>query len=121
MAKAIRIDQGLKRGEAFLFQVDGKSVPAFAGETVAAALMAEGRRTLRVTAGRREGRGYFCGMGVCWDCMMWLEGQGSMRSCRLIAAPGMRLRTMEGAGVGRASPEPAADAAAKPGDVLGWR
>ena len=103
MTKAIRIDQGLQRGEPFSFDVDGESVPAFGGETVAAALMAEGRRALRVTAGRKEGRGYFCGMGVCWDCMMWLEGEGSVQTCRLLAAPGMRLRSMRGAGPREAS------------------
>ena len=105
MTKAIRIDQGLQRGEPFSFDVDGESVPAFGGETVAAALMAEGRRTLRVTAGRKEGRGYYCGMGVCWDCMMWLEGEGSVQTCRLLAAPGMRLRSMKGAGPSEASPD----------------
>jgi len=67
--------------------------------------MAEGRRALRVTAGRKEGRGYYCGMGVCWDCMMWLEGEGSVQTCRLLAAPGMRLKTMKGAGPREAFPD----------------
>src|SRR5215475_3784208 len=116
MSKAIRIDRGLQRGEAFAFEVDGESVPAFGGETVAAALMAEGRRALRVTAGRKEGRGYFCGMGVCWDCMMWLEGEGSVQTCRLLAAPGMRLKTMRGADIGAASPE---KIATEPDEFLG--
>ncbi|MEA2780859.1 MAG: hypothetical protein QOK29_2403 [Rhodospirillaceae bacterium] len=119
MAKAIRIDQGLQRGEPFTFDVDGDSVQAFAGETVAAALMAGGRRALRVTAGRKEGRGYYCGMGVCWDCMMWLEGEGSVQTCRLPAAPGMRLRTMKGAGPGEPASKGAEDAETDPGDSLG--
>jgi D-hydroxyproline dehydrogenase subunit gamma len=105
MSRAIRIDEGLTRGEAFFFEVDGESVPAFVGETVAAALMADGRRALRMTAGRKEARGYYCGMGVCWDCMMWLEGEGSVQTCRLLAAPGMRLRTMKGASISAASSE----------------
>jgi hypothetical protein len=96
MAKAVRIDDGLQRGEPFEFQVDGIAVAAFAGETVAAALMASGRRCLRVTA-TGESRGYYCGMGVCWDCMMWLEDVGSVRTCQLAAAPGMQLRSMRGA------------------------
>jgi hypothetical protein len=116
MSRAIRIDQGLTRGEAFSFEVDGESVPAFAGETVATALMAQGRRALRVTAGRKEGRGYYCGMGVCWDCMMWLEGEGSVQTCRLLAAPGMRLRTMKGASISAASSE---KNAVEPDDFLG--
>jgi hypothetical protein len=119
MTKAIRIDQGLKRGEPFRFDVDGEAVPAFAGETVAAALMAEGRRALRVTAVRKEGRGYYCGMGVCWDCMMWLEGAGSVQTCRLLATPGMRLRTMKGAQFDAGSAETAEDATPDPGDLLG--
>jgi D-hydroxyproline dehydrogenase subunit gamma len=99
MAEAMRIDRGLERGAPFEFQVDGRSVPAFAGESVAAALMAAGRHALRVTAGG-ESRGYWCGMGVCWDCMMWLEDVGGVRTCQLAAAPGMRLRSMRGAGAG---------------------
>ena len=95
MAKAVRIERGLERGAPFEFQVDGGSVQAFAGETVAAALMAAGRHALRVTAGG-ESRGYWCGMGVCWECMMWLEDVGSVRTCQLAAAPGMRLRSLRG-------------------------
>src|SRR3954453_3055483 len=116
MSRAIRVDQAVRRGEAFSFEVDGESVPAFTGETVAAALMAEGRRALRITAGCKEPRGYYCGMGVCWDCMMWLKGEGCVQTCRLLAAPGMRLRTMRGASIGEASSD---KSAAEPGDFLG--
>jgi D-hydroxyproline dehydrogenase subunit gamma len=115
MSRAIRVDLGVTRGDPFCFEVDGESVPAFAGETVAAALMAEGRRALRTTAGRKEARGYYCGMGVCWDCMMWLEGEGSVQTCRLLAEPGMRLRTMRGASIGPASEK----SALEPRDSLG--
>ena len=92
-----RLDTGLDRGEAFEFLADGVSVRAFAGETIAAALLAHCRRTLRLTAKAGAPRGYYCGMGVCWDCAMWVEGKGTVQACRTPATPGMKVSTLQGA------------------------
>ena len=98
---------GIARGKAFPLRVDGERVPAHAGETVAAALLAAGRRALRRTAGRGAPRGVYCAMGVCGECIMVVDGEPGVRTCVTLAAPGMTVQTQHGwlaAGPGDAAP-----------------
>ena len=59
---------------------DGRPVPARRGESVAAALTAAGITTLRTTRSDRP-RGLFCGMGVCQDCLVEIDGRPNLRAC----------------------------------------
>lgn len=61
-------------------QVDGRPTTAYLGESVAAALMADDDLGLRITTGG-ESRGVFCGMGVCFDCLVIVDGVPSCRAC----------------------------------------
>jgi aerobic-type carbon monoxide dehydrogenase small subunit (CoxS/CutS family) len=65
---------------------------------VAAALLAAGKRSLRVTPRRGEPRGLFCGMGVCFDCLVEVDGRPSVRACRTTVKAGMRVETQQGLG-----------------------
>ena len=87
---------GVARGAAFELRVDGERVSAHAGETVAAALLAAGRRALRRTAGSGEARGVYCAMGVCGECVMVVDGVPGVRTCVTFAAPGMTVQTQIG-------------------------
>ncbi|WP_270937730.1 2Fe-2S iron-sulfur cluster-binding protein, partial [Falsiroseomonas oryzae] len=73
------------------------------GQTVAAVLAAAGIRELRAT--RRgldgEGRGLFCGMGVCQDCLVEVDGAPNARACMTKAATGMQLRHQDFPGAAR--------------------
>jgi predicted molibdopterin-dependent oxidoreductase YjgC len=93
-----RIDAGLDRGVAFTFSFDGQSVDAFPGETVAAALLAADVRRFRASARRELPRGLYCGMGVCWECLVVIDGKPSNRACMTEARPGMRVETQRGVG-----------------------
>jgi len=93
-----RMETGIDRGEAFHFTCDGKPVLAYPGESIAAALFAAGRRTLRTTARLLAPHGLYCGMGVCWECIMVADGKPAMRACVTIATPGMRVETQQGLG-----------------------
>ena len=66
-----RFDKELERDSYFEFFVDGKLVPAREGETVATAMIAAGLLTARITASTEERRGYYCGMGICWESTSW--------------------------------------------------
>ena len=79
------------------FTFEGTPMRAFAGESVAAALLASGIRSLRTTPGG-EPRGLFCGMGVCFDCLVEIDGVPYQRACRLTVKDGMSVRrqTAEG-------------------------
>jgi predicted molibdopterin-dependent oxidoreductase YjgC len=82
-------------------QVDGKAVQAYAGETVATALLALGLHTFRHTESG-EPRSLFCGMGVCFDCLVTVDGVDNVRACMTPVAEGMVIATESGAAtVGR--------------------
>lgn len=95
-----RITDGIDRGQAFQFTCDGEPVTAYPGESIAAALMAAGKRRARVTARRQMPRGLYCGMGVCWECIMVVDGKPAVRTCMTPAEPGMKVETQHGTGPG---------------------
>jgi D-hydroxyproline dehydrogenase subunit alpha len=59
---------------------EGTPIAARAGESVAAALAAHGILSLRTTRDAAE-RGIFCGMGVCQDCLVEIDGKPEQRAC----------------------------------------
>ena len=71
---------------------DGRPVPAVAGESVGAALTNAGIRSWRTTRMGRRPRGLFCGIGVCYDCLLTVDGHPNQRACLTPVAPGMRLQ-----------------------------
>ena len=95
-----RIAEGLDRGIPFEFFVDGQPVKAYPGETIAAAIYATGRRWGRLTPRHKKHRGVYCGMGVCWECMMVVDGQPHVRTCVTLVAPGMKVETQRGFAAG---------------------
>lgn len=80
------------------FTFDGKPIHAVAGQTIAAALLAHGERVLRHTSRRHEPRGLFCGMGVCFDCLVQVDGKPNLRACQTPVAPGMCVQSQQGDG-----------------------
>jgi predicted molibdopterin-dependent oxidoreductase YjgC len=93
MGAAQRISQGVQRGDRIEIEVDGARVEAFLGETVAAALIAAGRQTLRRTHREHAPRGVYCGIGVCFECLVGIDGRPWVRACQTPVAPGMRIDT----------------------------
>jgi predicted molibdopterin-dependent oxidoreductase YjgC len=87
-----------ERGRALTMLVDGGALMAHEGESVAAALLASGRRLTRWTARTGEPRGYFCGMGVCQDCLVTVDGLPNVRACMMPAREGLRVETQRGLG-----------------------
>lgn len=77
--------------------VDGEPLVAYPGETVAAVLLAHGRRVFRHTHLEHAPRGIFCGMGVCFDCLVAVDGEPNVRACVTTVAPGMVIETGNGA------------------------
>ena len=88
----LRILKDFRRGQPVRIEVDGEPLQAFEGETVATALLASGRRIFRHTPGGSP-RGLYCGMGICFDCVVEVDGESSVRSCITLVRPGMKIRT----------------------------
>ena len=84
---------GGEDGPVFTFLVDDTVVSAPEGETIAVALLAADRRALGVTVKRREPRGLYCVMGVCWECAVVVDGR-TVRACVTLARPGLRVETL---------------------------
>jgi hypothetical protein len=84
---------GLRRRPPFRFTFDGDPVLAHPGETIGAALLAAGQRTLRRTRAEDRPRGMFCGIGVCFDCLVTVDGGGPVRACLVPARPDARVET----------------------------
>jgi predicted molibdopterin-dependent oxidoreductase YjgC len=86
---------GLERGAQLSLTLDGRTVNAYEGETVAAVLLAEGHVATRTT---RHGspRGVYCGMGVCFDCLVVVDGVPNTRACVTWVREGMRVARQDG-------------------------
>ena len=97
MAGRLPLPAGITRGTAVTITVDGSELIAYTGESVAAALMAEGITTLRRTPGGAP-RGVFCGMGVCFDCLATIDGIPNTRTCMTWVRDGLDVRFQDGWG-----------------------
>ena len=72
--------------------VDDDPVHGVEGQSIAGMLLCSGRQAWRhgVSGG---GRGVFCGIGVCFDCLVTVNGERDVRACRRRAHDGDDVRT----------------------------
>ena len=80
------------------FTFDGREIVAGPGQTIAGALIAAGVRSWRTTRGEGRPRGLFCGIGICFDCLVTVNGESSVRACLAEARDGDRVERQTGAG-----------------------
>ncbi|MEO6712246.1 MAG: (2Fe-2S)-binding protein [Mycobacteriales bacterium] len=78
----------------FTFTFDGVPVRGVPGQAIGAALLVAGIRSVRRTPGGSE-RGMFCGMGVCFDCIVLVD-RSTVRSCVTSASPGLVVSRLDG-------------------------
>ena len=76
--------------------VDGRPVEARAGESVAAAMLAAGVESCRTTPVGGVPRAPYCMMGVCFDCLVTIDGVGNRQGCMEIVREGMAIETQRG-------------------------
>ena len=74
-----------------VFTFEGEAYQGYEGETLAAALTASGILGLRQTKDGALG-GIFCGMGVCYDCVVQVNGRRAQRACLTKLMAGMDVR-----------------------------
>ncbi|GIH99890.1 (2Fe-2S)-binding protein [Planobispora takensis] len=77
----------------FEIDVDGQAVPVVPGQSLGAVLHAAGIRSWRTTRSGGRPRGLFCGIGVCFDCLVTVNDVPSLRACQIEARPGDRVTT----------------------------
>ncbi len=85
----------LERGEAFFITVNGQPVAAYPDESIATVLAAAGFRAFRKTDASDSPRGIFCGMGICFDCLVTVDGIPNQRACMTQARAGCDVRVSD--------------------------
>ncbi len=87
------------RGKKISLMVDGKSVVAYEGETVHAALTAANIKRLKNSNSNDsrtlESRGVFCGMGICYECLVTIDHVPDQRACMTFVEDQMEIITNE--------------------------
>jgi len=91
----LRLDRGALT--AIEFDFEGTTIQAVEGDTVAAALLSAKRRSFRETSVSGTKRGAFCMMGVCFDCLVQIDGKANVQACMTQARSGMQVMRQRGA------------------------
>ena len=78
------------------FTFDDQTITAISGQSIGAALLAANQRSLRKTRFKNNDRGLFCGIGVCFDCLVVVDGVSNQRACLIEAKPGMKVQRQVG-------------------------
>ena len=86
-------DAGATRARRLTLTLDGRAITARPGQSVAAALIEDGVRSWRTTRRGGRPRGLFCGIGVCYDCLISVDGLPDQRACLVSVRDGMTLST----------------------------
>jgi predicted molibdopterin-dependent oxidoreductase YjgC len=84
-------------GDRIAFTIDGQRAQALAGDTVAAALLGAGAEHCRTTPISGARRAPYCMMGVCFECLVTIDGVGNRQACLIPVREGMRIETQSGA------------------------
>ncbi|MCK4841344.1 MAG: (2Fe-2S)-binding protein [Methylococcales bacterium] len=78
--------------------VNGQSISVTKGMTVAATVLSQQQKYTRTTAISGSKRAPFCMMGVCYDCVMVINGKANQRACATYVEEGMQIEIQQGAG-----------------------
>lgn len=78
-------------------EVEGQPVRVPAGASAAAAVLLAGLPSIRDTAVAGSARAPYCMMGVCFDCLVEIDGVPNRQACMIAVAEGMQVRRQRGA------------------------
>jgi aerobic-type carbon monoxide dehydrogenase small subunit (CoxS/CutS family) len=98
---AQRVDGDVARGRALEIAIDGEMVQCFEGETLAAAMLTARGPIARTSSRLGKPRGFYCGIGVCFECAVTVDGRPNVRACQTWVRDGMQVQSQEGLGVWR--------------------
>lgn len=90
---SLRILPADELGEPLTCLVNGRPLTAYSGETILTVLLAAGHRTLRHLDGTHSPRGAFCNQGVCFECLVTVDGVPNVQACMTRVRDGMNIVT----------------------------
>ena len=82
---------GQQKPEQIEIRIEGKPRLVSPGISVAAAIFLTGEPCFR-TSVTGEPRAALCGMGICFECRVTINGIEHCRSCQIAVAPGMEIQ-----------------------------
>ncbi len=71
--------------------IDGRKVKTHTGMTVAAVLLESGEEPFRFSAVSKEPRSAYCLMGVCFECLVQIDGIKNRQACITEVSDSMRI------------------------------
>lgn len=83
-------------GASVTLTIDGQTVTADAGESVAAVLLRQKTPATRSTPVNDSPRAPYCMMGVCFECLAIIDGVASIQACMVPVREGMRVERQHG-------------------------
>ena len=83
--------KSVELGKEIIFYVNGKPTHAYQGETIHAALICAGHRKFRKSK-KNQPRGVFCGMGVCYECLVKIDNGPMRQACVTQVEEGMEVQ-----------------------------
>ena len=78
--------------ETITVRINGHPINVPAGCSVAAAVMGSGAWALRQSV-TGQSRGVLCGMGICFECRLTIDGTPHQRSCQTLCRDGMEINS----------------------------
>jgi predicted molibdopterin-dependent oxidoreductase YjgC len=78
--------------------LNGESMMIADGQTVGAFLLEQGQRSTRTTRFGLKPRGMFCGIGICFDCLVTVNGVTNQRACITRVKEDMSIQIQDGTG-----------------------
>ena len=91
-----RIEPGALEGSPTL-SFEGRKIAFHPGDSLAAALLAAGIGALRQSPVDGSPRAPYCMMGVCFECLVEIDGRQNQQACLTPAQDGMVVRRQIGA------------------------
>ena len=91
----MRYVEKLNRKE-ITFKFESQSIKCFSGMTVASALLASGEIIFRISAQSNSGRGPYCLMGICFECLVEIDGCPNRQACMIQVENDMVIKRQAG-------------------------
>jgi D-hydroxyproline dehydrogenase subunit gamma len=82
----------VERGRPIVIYINGERVDAYLGETLASAILTAGFDGMRTTILSGSPRGYYCGIGICCECIVELEDGSRVKACQTQVENGMKVK-----------------------------
>jgi predicted molibdopterin-dependent oxidoreductase YjgC len=93
-----RMNNAITGSQIVTLMIEGEEIVAHQGDTVAAAMLVAGFRYTRITPVKGKRRAPYCMTGICFDCIVEINGNPDQRACQTLVQDGMHVTIQHKAG-----------------------